>query len=195
MDIQQLRSLVVLTISRPADAIVALRALDIPYRTYWTLLALACVSNAIVTTFRAMLVPEPIAEGIAFIDLISPFQLLTTFLVVAVTSAVFLTSAGRLMGGQGKFPEVLGFIAWLQLMRFLAECAALVIMLASPNLAAFGSYLAGIYGIWIVLHFQNHTHGFQSLPKAAGSLVLSFFGIVLVLSVMVFPFISINGAG
>lgn len=187
---RQLQNLVILTVTKPAEAIVALQLMRMPLQLGFMVLSLASVLNSLLISTRDYLIPTEIANGVGLLDLVSPFNLVVAFFVVATASSVILTVAGRVLGGQGRFSDVLGFIAWLQIMRFLVEVIGFALMLISPALAALGLYMAGLYGLWIVLNFQNGAHGFDSLGKAAGSLVLAFFAIVILVSVLVLPFLS-----
>ena len=188
---QQFRELVTLTILRPAEAMVQILAMQLPIRISWVLLVVGVMLSTVAIFARVLLFPVEIFPGVMFLDVVTPFGLFVTMTIVAATSAGLLTFAGRQMGGQGTCAQVLTYVAWLQVMRAVVEGAGLIVSFASFSLAVLAINLAGLYGIWIILQFQKVTHGFESIGRALGSLVLTFVGLVMVISLLVAPFISV----
>lgn len=189
--IQHFRELVLLTIQRPAEAMAQIMAMQLPIRTSWVVLVVGVMLSTIAIFTRVLIFPVEIFPGVLFLDVVTPFGLFVTMTVVAATSSGILTFAGRQLGGQGTFANALAMVAWLQVMRAVVESAGLIVSFASFNLAVLAINLAGLYGIWIILQFQRVSHGFDSLGRAFGSLVLTFVGLVMVISLLVAPFISV----
>ena len=185
------RDLVVLTVLRPAEAIEAILALKLPVRVSWAVLVLGLLTSTVMIFLRAMLHPIEVLPGVLFLDAVTPFGLFTTMILVAASGAALLTFSGRQIGGEGRFAQVLAFVAWLQVMRAVVETLALVMSFVAFGLSVIAINLAGLYGLWILLHFQNRTHGFNSLLRAGGSLALAFVGMVVIATVFVAPFISV----
>lgn len=188
---QQFRDLVILTVLRPAEAIEQIKAMHLPVRVSWALLVLGVMLSTVAIFARVLIFPVEIFPGVMFLDVVTPFGLFVTMTIVAATSAALLTFAGRQLGGQGTFATVLTYVAWLQIMRAVVEGAGLIVSFASFSLAVLAINLAGLYGIWIILQFQKGAHEFDSIGRALGSLVLTFVGLVMVISLLVAPFISV----
>ena len=185
------KELVALTVFRPAEAIGQIVAMQLPTRISWPVLMLGVMLSTLAIFSRALLNPVELLPGVQFLDVVTPFGLFVTMTIVAAATAALLTMAGRQLGGQGSFAMVLSYVAWLQVMRAVVEFAGLILSLVSIELAIIGINLAGLYAVWIILHFQKVAHGFENMGRAFGSLILSFVGILLVISLLVAPFISV----
>jgi hypothetical protein len=188
---QQFRELVTLTVLRPAEAMAQIKAMQLPIRIAWVVLVIGVMLSTVAIFARVLVFPVEIFPGVLFLDVVTPFGLFVTMTIVAGASAVLLTYAGRQLGGSASFTTVLTYVAWLQVMRAVVEGAGLIVSFASFQLAVLAINLAGLYGIWIILQFQKVSHGFDSVGRALGSLVLTFVGLVLVISLLVAPFISV----
>lgn len=185
------RDLVILTILRPAEAMAQIKAMQLPLRLAWVILVIGVMLSTVAIFARVLIFPVEIFPGVLFRDVVTPFGLFVTMTLVATASAGLLTFAGRQLGGEGSFVTVLTYVAWLQVMRAVVEGAGLIVSFVSFELAVLAINLAGLYGIWIILQFQKGAHGFDSLGRTLGSLILTFVGLVVVISLLVAPFISV----
>lgn len=188
---QTFKDLVALTVVRPAEAMAQILALDLTVRLSWVVLVIGTMLSTLAIFARVLAFPVELFPGVMFLDVVTPFGLFVTLTIVAATSAVLLTFSGRYLGGQGSFATVLSYVAWLQVMRAVVEGLGLLVSFASFGLAVLAINLAGLYAIWIILNFQRVAHGFETNGRTIGSLVLTFVGILVVVSLLLAPFISV----
>ena len=64
-------------------------------------------------------------------------------------------------------------------------------MIFLPGLANIAMFLAGLYGIWILLAFITEAQGFERIGKALMNLMLAFGGMVIFFSIL-FPFLGLG---
>lgn len=176
-----------LSVRQPDEAARRLFAMNLSRDTLWSGLALAAVLNALIYVLSLIVFPPP-GPMVAFLS--SPLIVLITLASVLVITVFGLFWAGRAMGGKGRFADVLIAITWLQYMRLGVQFAALVLMFVSPGLASLAVIAAGLYGVYILVHFLNAAHRFEALSKAFFLIVLTALGMIIGLSL----FLSVVGA-
>ncbi len=171
--------LILSTATQPADAARRLLALELRRDVLWMALVLVAVLNSLVTVLIYKLVPMPAPEMIARM---SPLGLtaLTAVLIAGLAVAVQMT--GNVMGGVGTLSGALTAIVWLQFFWLVLEFAQLPFVLLGGGLVV--SVLAMGLAIWALVQFVNVLHEFGSIAKSMVLLVLSFFGIGLVVTFM-----------
>lgn len=162
--------LILQTLARPAEAAKALIGLRLAPMALWTALLLVAVLNAFLFALSGVLLPPP-PEFAAMLP--SPFFFLLIVTITLVLSVVAVHRAGRIIGGAGTLEDILVLVVWLQALRLGVQVLALVLALAVPPLSALVVFAALFYGIFIMLHFINQAHGFGSLLRAAGVLIVS----------------------
>ena len=176
-----LKALVVETVTNPAQAAKKVLALDIPTQAIWVGLALIAVLNGL---YYAMLLPSLAAAGLITSELAAMPLIVTMFILFVFVGMVYLTTiGGRFLGGTGDVLRVGQVTVWLQGLRLAAQVAIAVISFVAPFLGWIASTALGLWGIWIALNFVAAAHEF-SIPKAIGALVITFFGLVLALSIL-----------
>lgn len=181
MNGEMFKALVVETVTKPAMA--ARRVIDLGYDTgtLWTGLVLVSVLNGI---FYGILLPGAAAQGLILPDLAASPVMLAIFIGVALTITVqFLVMTGRVLGGSGDLRTILNIMVWLQLLRLGLQLAITVISLVIPVLGSLVALVAGFWGLWVLANFIAVAHGIDVL-KSVGVMVMTFFGIIVVLSVL-----------
>lgn len=177
-----LQSLFVQTIVAPAQAAQHLARLKLPSQALWSLLAIACILNAIGYFLSLRLfpigdefyVPFANAPGVVFVVLF--------FVMTVSVFAMFLT--GRALGGKGSLESILLLMSWLQFVRLAVQIIAWVLMAVLPEFAALFVLAAGLYGVWILVNFVKVAHEFDAIGKAVITLVLTLMGMTMGLSVV-----------
>lgn len=181
MTFDEVKSLAIETVTLPGTAAQKVLALPVPSQAVWLGLALVSILNGI---YYALLLPGMARSGMAVPAVAGAPVLMTLFiLTVFVTMIVLLAVSGRMLGGQGDVDRVSRIIVWLQLLRFGAQVAISLISLAIPILGWLASLALGVWGVWILLNFIAAAHEVQ-IPKALGALVMTFLGVVLVMSIL-----------
>lgn len=177
----QVKALVIETLLNPAQAARAVLGYAVPPRAIWLALILIGVLNGL---YYSMLLPGLASAGLISPQLISAPLVVTLFIVLVFFGMVGLTTlAGRFLGGTGDFEQIGKMTVWLQALRFAAQVAISVLSLAVPFLGWIASTVLGLWGLWIVFNFVAAAHAF-SIPKAVGALVMTFFGLVMILSIL-----------
>jgi hypothetical protein len=177
----QLKSLVLETLVNPAQAARAVLAYAVPGQAVWLALVLIAVLNGL---YYSMLLPGLASAGLISQQLVSAPLMVALFIVVVFFGMVGLTTlAGRFLGGTGDFERIGKMTVWLQALRFGAQVAISLLSLVAPFLGWIASTVLGLWGLWIVFNFVAEAHAF-SIPKAVGALVMTFFGLVMILSIL-----------
>ena len=159
-------------------------ALNLSRDWLWQALALLSIFNAIVfaLSMAASGPIDPEAELLIPAAFQSPV-LMTLFLIGAlVVTVLTLTWVGQAMGGRGQIRDILVLIVWLQVLRLMLQGVMLILVLVMPALGGILAMVASIWGLAILVCFIDRAHGFDSLFKAAGALVLCVVAMVLGLS-------------
>lgn len=176
-----LKQLFLDTIYKPQLAAGQILSLRLPAGTIWQGLALASVLNTLVFFITIILFPP--LDGLS-VMIGSPILMAAVLFVVMTVGAMSLFLAGRFLSGAAEFNDILALITWLQFMRLAVQVGGFFLMFLVPGLANFAMFLAGLYGIWIMLNFLNEAQGFDSLGKSFGNLFLSFVALTMFLFVL-----------
>ena len=174
--------MILMSVTNPAELARRLIAMQLSREVLWTGLALAVVANTLLFSLSGMLMPGPAGLMPMFG---SPF----TYLVM-VTGGLILTVAaiywaGRMLGGTGRFDDVLVTVLWMQFLRILVQVATLLLSLTIPLLAMLLVLVATMLGLYITLHFIDQAHRLNSLAKAGGTLILSILMMAVAMSVLI----------
>ena len=177
---EDLADLVRLTLRDPASAGRQIMALNLGRDALWTALALVASVNTLILSVSAMMLPP---SGLpAFFDSpLAMFVILTGVLVLTV-HAIYWT--GQALGGQGDLGDLLALLVWLQGLRVGVQFIVTLLLFAAPTLSLVVSLVAGVWALWISLHFIAVTFGFASLGKAAGVLLVATIGLILGLGML-----------
>ncbi|CUJ30502.1 YIP1 family protein [Cognatishimia activa] len=170
------------TINAPATAAKTLLALKPQNNEVWLALVLAIVLNTIVFVVTIMVSPNAAPE---VVQLINPFILAILFFASMAVGALTLYVGGKPLSGAASFYEILTLVTWLQYMRFAVQLVGLVLMVILPALSTIVTFLAMLYGIWILMNFVNEAQGYDSFGKSIANLVLAFIGLTFVFSLFI----------
>lgn len=184
MNRDDLVALVVETVRRPADAARRILGWRIDSSLLWMGFALTVVLNTLLFHVSSLIYPVP-SGAIALPALFSsPFLYAVVMAGGLLLSALVLTRIGTLLGGTGRFDDVLTLLVWLQVLRLAAQVVVLVLMVVLPAFAALVTMAIGLLSLWILMNFINAVHGFDSLGRSFLALVLSILGISVALSIL-----------
>ncbi|MFU8836300.1 YIP1 family protein [Roseovarius autotrophicus] len=174
------------TLFEPRTAAARILALRLPVEAAWAGLALMAVLNTLVYTLSIRMSPpaDPTAMGVMGPAFHTPLIFAVMLFGALALTALALTYVGRYLGGQGTLTELVPLLAWMQVMRLLVQMAIVVLALAVPVLAAALVLVSAVWGIVILLAFVAVAHGYSSLFRAAGAVVLSIMALAVALSVL-----------
>lgn len=140
--------------------------------------------SVILNTVSEALAPSPFV-------IITPFQMAILLTLMMVSFSFAIAKIGQLMGGLGRFHDALLLMIFLQVMFLPAVALQLVLSVVTPALASLVTLVVMIFLTWVHLNFIAALHGFTSLGRAFGVLVLSvvatFFVLMFVAPLLVTP--------
>lgn len=181
MSFDDLRGLIVETITTPAQAARKVLAFDVPRSALWSALALIAILNGI---YYGLLLPGAARAGLVPVALANAPLMVTAGIFVVLTVLIYaLMVTGRMLGGIGDLDALMKVTIWLQGLRVLAQVAISVLSVIIPALGWALAMAVGIWGLWILVVFVATAHGFAPL-KGVGTLIAGFAITVLVMSVL-----------
>ncbi len=168
-------------------------SLNIKRETFWMALALAAVLNALLFSlvFQAAppvvsdaLTPEEAAQASFLIRIMSSPAIVTIAIVGSLVVSVFAFYwAGLMLGGQGRFVDVLAVVTWWQ---FVVLGVSVVVLALSSVSAALGSLLSLVVNVWeifvlsgLIAGAHKLSHPIKGLAIIALSLVLMVVGLLI----------------
>ena len=173
---------VYLSVKNPARAARRLIDFRITRQMLWSGLILMAILNTLMQQLSNFLIPGPsLLPGItdvAFIYFI--------FVIGGLVSIVFaIYFVGRTFGGRGSVSDVMIVIIWLQFLRLLVQVLVLFFLFFKlPTLSLLVVLAGTIFGFWILIHFVNQAHSFESLGKSVLILAASFGGLLVAWSLV-----------
>ena len=159
----------------PREAASTLLSMGVPKQVLWPTFALLVVSSVILIFVSG---PPVGPDGEEFV---SPFGLTISSAVAGAASVFLVWKIGGLMGGKGGFDETLLLTVFLQGMIFAGQLIELAIFFVIPPLANLYYIALIVFMFWLNLNFIAVLHGFGSLWRAFGVLILASIGVAFVL--------------
>ncbi|MCY4304212.1 MAG: Yip1 family protein [Aestuariivita sp.] len=171
-----------LSIKNPARAARRLIDFRITRQMLWCGLILVAILNTLTQQFSNFMVPgPPLLSGIT--DMAFIYFLFVIGGLLSIVFAIYFV--GRTFGGQGSINDVMVVIIWLQFLRLLVQILVLFFLFFKlPTLSLLVVLAATIFGFWILTHFVNQAHSFESLGKSVLILVASFGGLLVAWSLL-----------
>ena len=163
-------------LTEPREAAATLLSMGVPREAHWTAFFLLVVLSVLLNEIVGMMSP---AEPLAFA--ITPIIMVMLTALISAVSIWAVWKVGQSMGGTGTFEETLLLTIFLQGILFAGKLVEFVLMLAMPVLAGLFSLALVIFAFWLNINFIATLHGFSSLWRAFGVLMLATLGVALVL--------------
>ena len=158
------------SLTEPRPAAADLMALGLPMQAVWTGFFLTNILGILVSSLL------PGAAG-------SPFLSALFAIALSLGSVVVVVHVGRALGGHGTFADTLLLTTFLSALVLVGQVAQLVLSLVFPPVAGIFGIAVILMAVWLNVNFIAAIHGFSSLLRALGVMVLGSF--VLALGVMV----------
>lgn len=160
------------SLTDPAGVARQLATWQLDRVTLWSMVALVTVLSVLVLVAGLYLSPAEAAMIVA-----TPFTL-TLILGASLIMMVFaLQLTGRMLGGTGRFATAILLVVWWQGMALVIQLAQTLALLIIPPLAGVIAIAGLVWLVFALLHFVNVLHGFDSLLKALGTVVIGILGI------------------
>src|SRR5690554_6701245 len=172
MMINNLKTLVRLSVAEPEKGAAAVLALNPPMAARWLLMGFA-VTLGVVLAYLL-----PVFAGRAA-ELPAPFTAAVVQGGMNIAAVVLVTVVGRMFGGSGRFEDALLLVGWLQLIMSFVQLIQLVVMVLLPPVAGLIMVAAVALFFWLLSGFIRTLHGFQSrflvLLASLGTLFVAAF--------------------
>ncbi|MDZ4095892.1 MAG: YIP1 family protein [Paracoccaceae bacterium] len=171
------------TVRRPREGAAKVLSLDLPIGARWGALGLMAVISALLVHFSFNMQSADIKE---YFEQVMGRPIGTALLqgVVLVISVFLIHFGGRLVGGRGRFEDAVVLVAWLQFILLCLQVVQLAVQMLAPPVAD----LIGLGGLglflWLLTNFVAELHGFSSLLRVFGGIVITFVVMVMVLSLV-----------
>lgn len=177
LNVATVSALVRLSLTRPREAAASILRMNVPDDARWLGFVIVVVLSVLVGQISVLLMGEGGFEGgMLFMAMFQTSILLG--MVVAVQGI------GRVFGGTGTFPDTLLLIAWLQFVMLVFQLFQIVVLVVIPPFFGLITIAALIFFMWLLTNFIMALHGFTSPLKVLVSIVFSFFGMAVVLAIV-----------
>ena len=161
----------------PREAATTLMSMGVPREALWPAFGLFVVLSALLGASSEML--RPPVQGIA----LAPLPFAGVSAIAGAASVFAIWKVGEAMEGTGSFQETLLLMVFLQGILFIGQIIEFVVWIIAPPIASLMSVALLVLAFWLNLNFIAALHGFPSLLRAFGCLLLASAGVALVLIV------------
>lgn len=169
------------TLRDPSAVAVRIVARPASRAALWSALALVVVLSVLLVWVTQGSMTIVLPDGTMNV---SPFTYALILGGILVTMIFAVNFTGRMVGGQGGFGATIALVAWLEAVAMVVRLVIALVSYISLPLAGILSIFGLIVLLRCLLVFVNVLHGFKSLWKAFGVLVLAFFGMGLGLTIL-----------
>ena len=184
-----LRAMLRETLSDPQEAARRLMAINPPMEARWLGLAVVVVLSVLLGQTGVMLATRgeaPIVMGVGASAFVQGGVLL---LMVYAAHVV-----GRLFGGGGTFPDAVLLVSWLQFLMVALQLVQVVALLLIPPLSGMIGIIAIVLFLWVLTNFVAVLHGFTSLGKVFGMILVTFMAVAFAVAFLL-ALLGIQGPG
>lgn len=174
-------------ITQPREAADALLAMNVPKAALWPAFFLMVILSVLLMYVAQARDLAMAAGGMAP----SPFVMVLATCAISIAYVAALWKVGQAMGGKGSFDDALLLTVFVQGILFAAQIVEFLLTLVVPPVGMVFSLVLIVAAVWINVNFVAALHGFPSLMKAFGVLLLASLGVAIL---MVF-LLSLAGLG
>lgn len=180
---EELVNLARLTLSAPRQAARIVLAWPIERAATVQLAVLMVVLSVVISQLSGFVLP---VEGPAPMAVLlrNPAMNAAVHGVVFVISVFAAHRIGKAFGGTGTLDGTLKLMTWLQAVNAGLLLLQLVLLMVMPLAAGLIGFASLILILWLLTNFVAELHGFPSLMQVFMAIVLSFFAIVIGLSLL-----------
>jgi hypothetical protein len=172
------------TVSNPREGAATILRLELPIQALWLafgiVIVLSMLMGEAVTLLMGM--PDPAELNAAMMASPITMGLIQGGFLLLVAHG--MTRIGQLFGGTGDFSGALALIVWLQFIFLVVQVIQLAALLIMPPVAGLITILAMGLFFWLLVNFIATLHGFNSLGLIFVATILTAFGFIFVLSLV-----------
>lgn len=185
LTLNNLLSLVIQTIKAPQEGASTILSMGLPRDVLLQLLTLVVVLSVIAGQLGVFALGGGFEDG----AMTGPFilsPLMAAFIQLALL--IVLVSAvhgiGRALGGTGSFEESLALVTWLQFILLCLQVLQFVALILVPVLGGLIGLASIALFMWLLVNFVAVIHGFTSLGLVFAGVLISAFGILFAMSLV-----------
>ena len=174
---------VLTTIRTPRDGAQWVKSITMPRQSRWEALALFMVVGVVFNQITGFLMFGDfriIMMGLTLNPI--TYAMIQMAVLVIMVFAVFWI--GRAMGGTGGFGDAILLIAWLQAIMTLLQVAQTIAILLIPALGIIIAVASFMLFFWLLSNFIAELHGFTSIPKVLGMILISMIGLTFGMTIL-----------
>ena len=165
-------------INEPREAASTLMSMGVPREALWPAFLLFVVLSALLGSATELM--RPTIQGAP----LSPFTFAMISAIAGAASVFAIWKVGQAMEGNGSFEETLLLMVFLQGILFIGQLIEFALFIVAPPLSSLFSFALIVFAFWLNLNFIAALHGFNSLLRAFGCLIMASAGVALVLIVL-----------
>ncbi|WP_439138173.1 Yip1 family protein [Roseicyclus sp.] len=168
------------TVSNPREGAATILDLGLSVPALRIAFALVVVLSMLLGELVVLVTPPP-PEGALSLSPVTLGLVQAAFLFVIAHA---ITLIGRWFGGTGGFEGALSLLIWMQFIFLCVQVLQLLAIMILPPLAGLITILALGLFFWLLVNFIATLHGFTSLGMIFVMTILSAFGIIFGLSLI-----------
>lgn len=168
------------TITNPRAGAATILGLHLSVQALRIAFGLVVVLSMLLGELVVLITPPP-PEGALNVSPVTMGLVQAAFLFVIAHA---ITLIGRWFGGTGSFEGALALIIWLQFIFLCVQVVQLLAMLVIPPVAGLITILAMGLFFWLLVNFIAALHSFTSLGMIFVATILTAFGIIFALSLI-----------
>jgi hypothetical protein len=170
----------------PRAAAADVIALGFPKEALAPSLLLVVVASVLLSAVSDFIVPPPIE--------IPYFKSALLVLIIFTSFSFAIAKVGKMMGGVGTFADSLLLAIFFQAVFLPVQAIQIALLLVSADVSALLAFGIILFGFWVNVNFIAALHGFESLGRALGVLILASIAVAFFL-VLVTPLLGISISG
>ena len=173
-----IRPLIGQTIQAPSQAAKFILSLPLSNEVAWTGFALVQVLSAMVSIVQSLLFALMGSTAVFY----SAVEYLAANVVIQLLTVAALTGVGRWLGGIGSYVKMLIAITWVGFIQTLLGACVVFVAFLLPRLSDFLSLIVLLGAFYLLVHFIQEVHQFDSIWRAVGAFMLVIASICLVIT-------------
>jgi len=175
--------LLVQTVKDPAAVAGRITGAGLSRDVLWSALALVTILSVLLVALIGLALPaDPMNAPSG-----TPITPLTYAVILGgslVITIFALHWTGQMLGGKGTFEDTLALVVWLQVLLLVLQVVQAVLLVLLPLLGSIAALASVAIALWVLVNFINVAQRFDSLGRAALTLVAALLGVGVGLSVL-----------
>lgn len=183
LSLNNLVPLAVDSLRAPRPTFARLLQVPVTQTTLWQALILVVVLSILLAGLTAAIAPQPaVPQDAPAGPTLSPFLFGAMQFALFAGMAWLIDVVGRKFDGTGDFNGALLAVVWLQFVMVCLQLLQSAVILLIPALLPAVTLLGLVLFLWLLTNFIAELHGFASLGRVFGMILMCLLGVALGLS-------------